>query len=64
MTEWIVRADEPTRAMERMRTGEVVRCEDCECFMSDDDTGCWCVRLSREVGPRGFCAWGERRADD
>lgn len=50
-------------AIEQMvhRRERVVRCKDCECFMSDDDTGCWCVRLNREVGPRGFCAWGEPR---
>lgn len=64
MTEWIVRADEPTRAMERMGTGEVVRCEDCDCFIRDDGTGYWYVRPSREVGPCDFCSWGERGADD
>lgn len=29
MKEWIVCADKPTRAMERMRVGDVVRCRDC-----------------------------------
>lgn len=61
MVEWIVFADKPTRAMERMKSGEVVRCKDCDHYLPDATTGCWCTKLSREVEPRGFCSWGEER---
>ena len=43
---------------------EIVRCRDCE-FLNPRDEECggrnWCKRMSFEVVPDGFCAWGERR---
>lgn len=62
MKEWIVCADNPTRAMERMKTGEVVRCRDCTFSMS---MGFKCKLFhdrydsNAQVAPEGFCAWGE-----
>lgn len=57
MKEWIVCADSPTRAMERMRTGEVVRCRDCEHYLDGD---CLLLHIAMPDMDGGFCAWGER----
>lgn len=58
MDEWIVFAAKPTRAMERMKLGEVVLCKYCGHLVLNGTTGCWCTKLSREVGPRDFCSCG------
>lgn len=69
MREWIVCADKPTRAMERMRTGEIVRCRDCA-YAQNGGTRClyWSHKDSAQskvampyIDPRGFCAWGKVR---
>ena len=61
MKEWIVCADSPTRAMERWKSGEVVRCADCEHCAFLDGIGLVCRRLPFRfrTGPRMFCSWGE-----
>ena len=42
---------------------EIVRCRDC-IYMSDEClTTAWCNENCREVRPRDFCAWGERKMD-
>jgi hypothetical protein len=42
-------------------TEPIVRCKDCA-YMSDDGlTTAWCSENFREVRPRDFCAWGERK---
>jgi len=47
--------------------GELVRCRDCE-YLKPRDEECggrnWCKRMSFEVTPDGFCAWGERRESE
>lgn len=76
MNEWIVCADRPTRAMERMKTGEIVRCRDCVhgdpfCDSSSHSGKIDCQHFAQwdyyndepgicPVKPDGFCAWGER----
>ena len=46
------------------RAEQIVRCRDCE-FFNPRDVECggrnWCKRMSFEVAPYGFCAWGKRR---
>lgn len=65
MEEWIVCADRPTRAMERMRAGEVVRCVDCRfaapCPVADSEKLICGLLDGMLVGRRDFCAWGETR---
>lgn len=63
MKEWIVCADKPTRAMERMKTGELVRCRDCALsyVFCETNTDLLCKWFYGDVvEPDGFCAWGER----
>ena len=48
---------------------EIVRCRDCKRFSLDNSdhdyrSGWWCHRWNTDmVNPDGFCAWGERRAE-
>ena len=68
MCEWIVCADRPTRAMERMRTGEVVRCVDCRfaapCPLADSEKLICAFHDEMLVNSRDFCSWGEPREGD
>lgn len=67
MEEWIVCADNPTRAMERMRSGKVVRCRNCVHWRKPTDrerSRCTGVMAFVEPSPDGFCAWGKPREDD
>lgn len=68
MEEWIVCADNPTRAMERMRSGKVVRCRNCAHWRKPTDrerSRCTGAMAFAEPTPDGFCAWGRgREADD
>ena len=46
------------------RHEEIVRCRDCRHYTDDEMEyyhycGSWC----EQVTPDGFCAWGERRAE-
>ena len=46
------------------RMGDLVRCRDCKHYTDDEMEyyhycGSWC----EQVTPDGFCAWGERRAE-
>lgn len=59
MKEWIVCADKPTRAMERMHVGEIVRCRDCASIKPTTDGRRYCTRWSRIVPLGGFCWRGE-----
>lgn len=73
--EWIVLADNPTRAMERYKAGDIVRCKDCRHSVTDGiqvmcnhfAMGYWDVEQEADIVMRapveadGYCAWGERR---
>lgn len=61
MKEWIVCADKPTRAMERMRVGDVVRCRYCASIKPTTDGRRYCMRWSRIVPLDGFCWRGEAK---
>lgn len=61
MKEWIVCADKPTRAMERMRVGDVVRCRDCSSIKPTTDGRRYCKRWSRIVPLDGYCWRGEAK---
>ena len=66
MSEWIVLADSPMRAMERFKTGEVVRCRDCRHAITtyqDGSPRCVGPLVSEAtmVAPDCFCAWGKER---
>ena len=67
MAEWIVLADKPTRAMERMKSGEVVRCRDCNhaspCPLADSEKLICDFHDEMLVNPRDFCSWGKGRED-
>ena len=67
MVEWIVCADKPTRAMERVKTGEVVRCIDCKhadpCPIVGSEKLVCELLDEMLVGQRDFCAWGEGRGE-
>ena len=69
MKEWIVCADNPTSAMERYRTGELVRCRDCrkstvERHKGDPERVCWRRKSHGEVvDDRHYCGYGERGDD-
>lgn len=62
MREWIVYADSPTRAMERYKLGELVRCRDCA-HARDGRDGIACGLLGFNAEDGGFCRWGERKVD-
>lgn len=56
--EWIVLADGPTRAMERYRSGELVRCRDCRFHAPGV-----CLRRASHgeaVSPEDYCSRAER----
>lgn len=61
MKEWIVCADKPTRAMERMRVGDVVRCRDCASIKPTTDGRRYCKQWSRIVPLDGYCWRGEAK---
>ena len=59
MSEWVVETlGRPTKAMERYKTGEIVRCRDCDTFEREIGR---CGRTEREASPMGFCSWGRRK---
>ena len=60
MAEWIVLADSPTRAMERFKTGEVVRCRDCKFYYGGE---CTLLDFSLRDMEDGYCAWSEPREE-
>ena len=48
---------------------EIVRCRDCVCFQmkvfDDGEHLHWCFYHGSDYAePDGFCAWGERKADE
>lgn len=64
MKEWIVCADKPTRAMERMHVGDVVRCRDCASIKPTTDGRRYCTRWSHIVPLDGFCWRGEAKSGE
>ena len=64
MKEWTVRADKPTRAMERMRVGDVVRCRDCASIKPTTDGRRYFKRWSHIVPLDGFCWQGEAKSGE
>lgn len=74
MTEYIVRmpSDMPYEIKAELNawyvnSEPIVRCRDCDDFdPRDEECGGrnWCERMSFEVTPDGFCAWGERRESE
>ena len=63
MSEYVV--EEPSSQSASWRVHErIVRCRDCKHYTDDEMEyyhycGSWC----EQVTPDGFCAWGERRAE-
>ena len=50
------------RTMPTVDAVEVIRCKDCEYFLSDEPTICELTMCG--ANDEGFCAWAERKEDE